>query len=669
MAGWLYCSQWLSADGVNEGEAASDLGELAELSIEALMGLEVISVSRKEENISRAAAAVHVVTAEDIRRSGAENLPEALRGIPGLHVAQAVGFAWSVSARGFSDVFAEKMLVLNDGRTAYNPLFSGVFWDTTDVFLEDIDRIEVILGPGATMWGANAVNGVINIISKPASETQGFLVTGRGGNEGFGGGLRYGGRLSEKAHYRVYAKHDSYDDTALLNGRDAGDDWFKEQGGLRIDYVPNESNTIEFIADLYDGTVNAPFAMPLNEAPFFAMGVAESDIFGANALARWKHDISDISDMRLQTYYTHTDRDDPRLDERRDIFAIEFQHRFAVGERNELLWGLNYDYTRADMDSSFAVSLPKNEYSSDVVGAFIQDDIWIVEDVVRFSVGSKFEHNDFSGFEIQPGARLLWLPDERQTVWTSVSRAVRTPNYEDSDLRLNMGWDDPDGPGGDPPVLASILPGGDLEAEDLTAFELGYRLRPHENIYLDAAIFYNHYDNLITSSAIAPFPEDEPAPSHVTVGSQYANAMSGDALGGEFSATWNVLEDWMLAAGYSLVSLDLDRDDGGSSDLQDDSPRHQAFLRSRVNLPHRIEFDTMVRYVDTIYTTDPFSSAVKISSYVGLDVRIGWRPLETLELSIGARNLLDPEHPEFSDLLAPTHQVQRSFYARAVWEF
>ena len=669
LAAALLCPRLSPADAADDGTGTIGLEDLADLSIESLMGMEVISVSRREESISRAASAIHVVTSEDIRRSDAANLPEALQDTPGLHVAQAVSFAWSVSARGFPDVFSEKLLVLNDGRSAYNPLFSGVFWDTTDVFMEDVDRIEVILGPGATMWGANAVNGVINIITKPAKETQGLLITGRGGSESYGGGLRYGGRLSENVHYRAYVKHDSYDDAVLLNGADAGDDWKKEQGGLRIDYVPNDSNTIEFIADIYDGTVNAPFAMPLNEPPYFALGVEESKISGANALVRWEHTISDTSDTRLQAYYTRTDRDDPRLDERRDIFATEFQHRFAAGDRHSLVWGLSYDYTQADMDSSFAVSLPKDRYSSDVFGAFLQDDIWIVEDALRFSIGSKFEQNDFSGFEIQPGVRLLWLPDERQTVWTSISRAVRTPNYSDEDVRLNLGWNDPDGPGGNPPFLNSVLPGDNLEAEDLLAFELGYRVRPLDRVYFDAAVFYNYYTDLITTIDVEPFPENEPPPSHVTTGSQYRNAMEGDAIGGELAVTWNVLDDWTLTSGYSLVSLRLDRADGQISELEDDQPRQQAFLRSRVNLPHRIEFDTTIRYFDTIYTTDTFSNSVKIPSYVGLDVRIGWRPVDNLQLSIGAKNLLDPEHPEFSDVLAPTHQVQRSFYVKATWEF
>src|SRR5947209_9123363 len=366
--------------------------DLTELPIETLLQMEVTTVSRKSEKLSQSPAAVSVITQDDIRRSGVTSIPEALRLVPGLEVARLDASQWAISARGFNDVFANKLLVLQDGRSIYTPLFSGVFWDVQGTMLEDIERIEVIRGPGATLWGANAVNGVINIITRSARDTQGLLITGGGGTEEHDfGGVRYGGKFSEHAFFRIYGTYFNRDDSALPNGDDAHDGWQLGRGGFRLDWDVSEHNLLTLQFDLYRGTLHQVFGTfdPANPINFTRVVRDEIDLAGENLLGRWSHSFSSDSDLRLQLYYDRTERNTVIFKEDRDTFDIDFQHRFPLGRRHDVIWGGGYRVTGDQVGNSPTISLTPDSRTTHLFSAFVQDEIALVPDRFRLTLGSK----------------------------------------------------------------------------------------------------------------------------------------------------------------------------------------------------------------------------------------------------------------------------------------
>jgi iron complex outermembrane receptor protein len=438
-------------------------GALKKLSLEQLMAIEVSSVSRRPERLSDAASAIQVITREDIQRSGATRLPEALRLATNLEVDQLDASQWAISARGFNSPLANKLLVLIDGRTVYSPLFAGVFWDAQDVLLEDVEQIEVISGPGATLWGANAVNGVINITTKKAKDTQGLLVLGGGGTELHGfGGARYGGRIGSKARFRVYGKYSERDGTELPTGEDISNDWSFGQGGFRLDWDASTGDLITVQGDLYDGHTDQT---PTTDA------VAR----GANAVGRWSHKLSARSDLQLQLYVDRTHRDVPgSYDDVLDTYDVDFQYHIALGGRHDVVWGVGYRLVEDDF-KSVAVAILPEQVSLETFSAFAQDEI-ALGNRLRLTLGTKLEHNDYTDFEFQPSVRLAWQVNDRQTLWAAVSRAVRTPSRLDRDL--------------------VILPGPNFNSEVVRAYELGYRGQATERLSFSVSAFYNDYDDL-----------------------------------------------------------------------------------------------------------------------------------------------------------------------------
>ncbi len=385
---------------------------------------------------------------------------------PGLQVAQIDSNKWAISARGFNGIFANKLLVLIDGRTVYTPLFAGVYWNLQDTMLEDIERIEVIRGPGATLWGANAVNGVINIITKRAEDTQGGLVTGGFGTEERGfGGVRYGGKLGDDSHYRVYAKYFNRDDSPRSSGGDIADDWDFFRAGFRADWNFSETDTLTFQGDIYKGDAGQTTFIVLPGPPFMIEADDTVDVAGGNVLVRYTHIFSDTSDLYLQLYYDRTERDEQIFSEDMDIFDIELRHRFRFSERHEIIWGLGYRHIIDEAIGSFGLSFEEERHKEHVAGAFIQDEITLVEDRLRLTLGSKFEHDKHAGWKIQPNARILFTPSDRQTVWAAVSHADRTPSRFNHDAILNYASFPPG-------VVLRLLGSDDFGAEELTAFEL-----------------------------------------------------------------------------------------------------------------------------------------------------------------------------------------------------
>src|SRR2546422_1294895 len=456
------------------------LGALKRLSIDQLMNIEVTSVSRRAERLSHAASAIQVITQEDIRRSGASSLPEALRLATNLQVAQVDSRQWAISARGFNSPAANKLLVLIDGRTVYTPLYSGVFWDVQDVDLADIDRIEVISGPGPTLWGANAVNGVINVITRNSGDTQGLLVSGGGGTElrGFGN-ARYGGALTPTVHYRVYGNGFARQPTLLPSSLDAADDWHALQGGFRVDWDASPTNGVSVHGDLYDGRISQPSA-------------SDIAVSGHNLAARWSHTISATSDLRAELYYDRTHRDIPgTFGEDLATYDVDIQHRTELGQRHDLVWGLGYRLINDRVVNSAALEFLPPHVARQWFTAFVQDEIALVPDRLHVALGTKLEHNDYTGFEIQPSGRANWRLSPSGTLWAAVSRALRTPSRIDRELFVRV-----------PP--ATFLAGGPgFDSEEELAYELGYR-HQQGSLALSVATFYSRYHGLRSVEQVHP---------------------------------------------------------------------------------------------------------------------------------------------------------------------
>lgn len=611
--------------------------DLKELDLEELLATKVISVSRTLQDWTTAPAAIDLLSSEDIRRSGAVRLADVLRIAPGLDVARYVGSSYAVTARGFSSSSVNKMQVLFDGRSLYTPLFSGVFWEIQDTLLEDLDRIEVVRGPGATMWGANAVNGVINIVSKNARDTQGVLISGGGGTEERAfGGVRYGGKAGESTFYRAYFKHMDRDDQVVATGASAHDGMSQSQGGFRLDTTPaGGGNLFTLQGDLY----------------FNAFGIAgrpDAKNEGGNLLARWTHDFSDGAELQTQFYYDRGYRNVPRqFLEDRETYDLDIQHHRKIGDRQDLVVGGNYRTSSDATGTSGTFVFAPVRRTLELVSGFVQDEIAFNPRHLTLYLGSKFEHNDFTGFEVQPSARLAFTPDPQQTLWGGISRAVRSPTRVDTDSRFI-------------PVPASgavfIQGDPDFRSEDLVSYELGYRIQPHPRLFLDFALFYNVYDHLRTLEPSLPFG----LPLVIK------NERDGETSGAELNATFQPIDWWRLVANYSYLHEDLrffagSRDPTGGS-LEANDPRHHGSLRSSMTLPGAVEFDWTVRYASPLHNP-------ATPGYVAVDVRLAFHPTKKLELALIGQNISDPEHPEFGGGAANQPEVQRGYYGQLTWRF
>ena len=612
--------------------AAPALSELKKLSVEELMNVEVTSVSRRPEKLSETASAIQVITDGDIRRSGATNLAEALRLASNLEVAQIDSRQWAISARGFNNASANKLLVLMDGRTLYSPLHAAVFWDVQDTLLEDIDRIEVISGPGAAQWGANAVNGVINITTKSAKDTQGLIVEGGGGStlSGFGG-VRYGGTVAPGVHYRIYGKYFDRDRTTFASGRDGANNWDMSQGGFRMDWDTTATDLLTLQGDGYNGRTGQPAAGDIR-------------VSGGNVLGRWSRALSEKSNVSLQWYWDRTHRRIPgTFAEDLDTYDIDFQHRLALGDRHDVVWGASYRLIDDQQLNDYPVLafLPAH-VRRESFSVFVQDEISLVKDHLHLTLGTKLEHNFYTGFESQPSARLTWLASKEQTVWAAVSRAVRTPSRIDGEFYSPR----------DPPY--TLLQGNpNFASEELLAYELGWRVQPQPNLSLAMAAFYHDYDKLRTTERVNPAV---PFPLYL------ANGQEGTSTGVELTADYRATDKWRLRAGYTELHLDLRNKPGSTSPAPTDTdPEHQFSLRSSLDLPGRFEFDANYRFVARI-------PSQHLPAYDELDLRLGWQPTTQLELSVVGQNLLRDRHAEFNT--AATRQyIERSVYGKVTWRF
>ena len=635
-----------------EEKTESAIDDFSQLSLEELMNVEITSVSKKKEKLSGAAAAVFVITQDDIRRSGATNIPETLRMVPGLHVAHLDDNKWAVSARGFNGRFSNKMLVLVDGRNVYNSFFAGTIWEVTDTILEDIERIEVIRGPGGTLWGVNAVNGVINIITKNAKTTHGGLVSGLGGTHDAIGGVRYGGKIGDDLHYRVFTKALNRDTNFSQAG--AHDDWRMLRGGFRSDWDFKADSSLMAEGSLYEGRAGQQVTLPTLIAPAFSRTVDEDvEMRGGHLLLRWSHRLSDESDFSLQFFYDHFQRDETVVKMTIDTLDLEFQHRLALPFDQDIVWGFGYRYWFDDFRTSFTIAPTPTRKTFSLMNGFFQDEISVFNDDVRITIGSKLSHNDFTGFEVQPSGRILWQPVAQHALWIAASRAVRVPSRAADQGTIVQ-------PPNPPALTVPINLRGNqqLDAETLTALEAGYRVTPFPQASLDITGFYNLYEDLLATRRVALTP----LPTF-----QFANNEDATTHGVEVAANVQPHDRWQIRGAYTYFNLDVDHESSalGLPDTDEKgSPHHQMSFRSLLSLPYNIEIDSWLRYVDRL-------QSLSIPSYWELDLRLGWRPLRDLEIALVGQNLLDKHHPEMSSSFLQTQatEVQRSVYGKVTWGF
>lgn len=630
---------------------ATTIRDLKRMNVEDLLNIEVTSVTRKPEKLLGAASAIQVITAADIRHSGANTLPEALRLASNLQVAQRGAHGWAVSARGFNADLANKLLVMIDGRTVYSPLFSGVFWEAQDYLLEDIDRIEVISGPGGTLWGANAVNGVINIITKSAASTAGLHVEGAAGMElNHVAGLRYGGNLGADTPFRVYAKHLDVDDTALADGSRTGDGWHKTQGGFRVDSATSSSNEQILQGDIYELDVKVPAG-------------GTTTMRGANLLGRWTQRVSEDSDWSLQTYYDWTEIADavPALVVNGLPFApagllrdnlrtldVDFQHRLSLGTTQTMVWGLGFRNSLDVVSNAPALGFLPARLTHQLYSAFLQDEFHLGNGL-SITAGTKLEHNDYTGLEIEPSLRAQWQPAEDTTVWAAVSRAVRTPSRIDRDMRQPT-----------PPYPGLINGNTQFDSETLIAWEAGYRARNTSAISTSASVFYNVYNNIrsisITPNTILPF--------------FISNNVAGHAYGAELTGSLQLIDNWSLHAGYNFLQTRLHVKEGqfdlAEARNETADPKHQLSLRTSIDLSERLELDAGLRWVDRLPNNDAQTPG-SVPSYVDLNMRIAWHFSNQLELSVAGQNLLHRQHPEYGFPRPDRAEIERSVYGKLVW--
>jgi iron complex outermembrane recepter protein len=630
-----------------------------DLSPEQLISAEVISVSKKAEPVAQAPAAIYVITHEDISRTGVTSIPDALRMAPGVDVAQGDSNSWAINIRGFNKGLANQLLVMVDGRTLYNPLFAGTYWELQNMPLEDIERIEVIRGPGGTLWGANAVNGVINIITKKAQDTQGKLVSVAAGNyvRDFGLG-QIGGKINDNSWYRAYIQHFNNGSFKNPDGDDAGDAWHDNRAGFRIDW----GDKLTVSGDAYTNRSGQLVSVPQFTPPYAMINEDNMESQGANLLAHWKNKFGDGSLLALQAYADYTARDQLILRDEREIFDFNGQYNFPVRGRNEIIVGGGYRMTHDNLGNTRTLTLRPSRNTDSLFNVFAQDKIALVPDHWYLTLGSKAEYRSDIGLEFEPNARLQWFPDDHQAIWAAVSRALRTPSPIETDINLNAGVFPP----GILPLEFNLAANPHFDSERLIAYELGYRNQITSDLAMDVAAFYNNYNGLAAQQFQGlSLVNNGVDPPYFLFQTNQANLMAAETHGIEIAAEWSVSKSWKLTGSYSFqeMFIHLDNDFTNQQAQEMQSPRHQANLRSYWNINKDWVLNTSVNYVSRL-------SAFDVPAYIRLDMNLGWHVAPRVKFNLIGQNLLQGYHREFgngTDLNAS--EVPRSVFGKVTWEF
>jgi iron complex outermembrane recepter protein len=631
------------------------------VTLEELGQIEVTTASKEPVKASRTPAAIFVITQGDIRRSGATSIPEALRLAPGVEVARVDSNTWSIGVRGFASALSRDVLVLIDGRTVYTPLYAGVYWQVQDTLLEDVERIEVIRGPGGTIWGANAVNAVINIITKSAKDTRGMLVSAGGGNidQGFVN-LRYGGGNDKNFNYRIYGK--AFNDGPEFHPSGSSfDSWRMGQTGFRTDLELHNRDSFTLQGDFYNGDAGQSVGITTYSSPYMTNVQQRAELAGGNLLGRWKRILGAGSDIQLETYYDRTNRNQASFAESRNTFDLDFIHHFPLPRRQDFLWGLGVRLSSGNTTQVVpTVVFTPNNLTDKLYSGFIQDEIPIIGNQLSLTLGSKFLQETYSHFEFEPTARLLWTPNPRQTVWGAVTRAVRTPSRVEEDLQLTALLTP------NPLTFVRVIGDRSFSTEHLLGYEAGYRSLVTPKLSLDIAAFYNNHDHLLSIEPGAPFSESSPPPAHVVVPFFFGNGLSGNTAGFEIAPEWAPASTWRLRGSYSYLYLDL-RKSAGSLDpstvasTEGSSPHHQGVIQSFLDLPKRLEFDQTIRYVSNL-------PAQRVPAYATADVRFSWHATRSFDLSVVGQNLVQPHHAEFGGDPGGLVGIKRTVYAKITWQ-
>lgn len=661
-------------------QAEAETVELIGLSLEELLQVTVTTAARKPQSLSSTPAAIFVVSQEDIQRSGARTIPDILRMVPGLQVQQVDASSWAVTSRGSNGIFANKLLVLMDGRTVYSPMFSGVRWDRQDTDLASIDRIEVIRGPGAAMWGANAVNGVINIITKHTRETEGFEADAAVSSlTSIETTARWGGAAGDDFHYRAYGKYFDRNGYAPEVNGDSYDDWDMWRIGGRFDWSVNPNDEITLIAEAYDGSVGDNILQNSVTPPYQTITDVSDNASGQFALVSWNRILSDRSDFQLKMYVDHAERDQIAPEEELDTVDVDFQHHFKFGSRHDLVWGLGLRHAEDETTGSETISLVPESRTQRQYSGFIQDEIRLYQEKLYLTVGTKVEKNNFSqsNTEWSPNVRLSWLMNQTNTVWASIAKAVRTPSRIEQNGRI-LGVVEPPFTGMNTfpvPFALTIIGNPLLDSEEVIAYELGYRAQPTKSLTVDIAFFFNDYKDVRTLVSQGVFCQPAGLPisdptcffgpiDYAEMPLLMMNQIDQDTKGMEISMTYGINDWWRIHGAYSYLKIDGSDPNNLAVNAGEDSPEHQLSVRSSMNINRATDFDIWMRYVDELKIQN-------VDSYVTLDARLNWSISDAWQVSFAGRNLLDSSHLEFREEfgLNQAVEIEREFIAELRWQF
>jgi iron complex outermembrane receptor protein len=654
----------VSSRATQQPPNAATTANLKLLSLEQLSNIEVTSPSKEPQSAMRAPVAIFVITGEDIRRSGATCIPEALRSAPGVEVARIDSNKWSIGIRGFGSRLSRSVLVIMDGRTVYTPLFAGTYWEVQDTFMDDIDRIEVIRGPGGTVWGPNAVDGVINIITKSSKDTHGMRANASGGTQEQGAAdFRYGGGNGNNFNYRFYGK-----------GFDRGpedhsdhqnfDDWRAAQGGFRLDWNRTPGDTFTLQGDIYDEVAGEQVGATSYAPPYSQNVNGNAYLAGGNILGRWERTNSAQGDIQVQVYYDRTSRREPNFADVSNTWDVDYLQRVRAPGRQQISWGLG---GRASLrDSPIVVSglqiLPTKR-TDWLVTAFIQDEIALVKDRLSLTVGSKLLRTNFTGVEFEPSARLAWTPSERNTFWASYTHALRTPSDVEEEFSL-LGYVGQAAPGLQ--AFARFNPNPSFAPEQLNGYEVGYRRLFRNNIYLSSTAFLNHYHNLFSEDLVGGFSlENTPAPPHLILPAQFRNDLFGSTKGFEIVPEWRPKSYWRLRASYSFLNMRLRAlpgapEVGTAPTLETSSPKSEVSAQSDFDLSKTLQFDLLYRFISAL-------PGQKVAAYSTADARFAWHMRPDMEVSVVGQNLLQRSHVEAAGEPTAPVGIIRSGYVKLTW--
>lgn len=645
-------------------EDTSYISKLANLDIKDLMDQEVTSVLRKEQSLSNAAAAVFVITQEDIRRSGSRSIPELLRMVPGVTVTRLPGNNYQVTVRGFDSDGSSKLLILIDGRSVYSPAFSGVFWDAQDIIAEDIDRIEVIRGPGAVSWGENAVNGVINIITKNSKDTPGWRIIGALNNQPSGStSVTYGGKTGDDTFYRLFGKFIQRDNLKFVNGDNADDNSHNYHGGFRMDSSPTNHDALTWQGDIYNGADSLKTNI-LNSftPPFTIREKNTTEVSGGNTIFRWVRKESPDSAYTVQSYYDRTNRRNLQYSENRDTYDLDLQHHYHISDTHDLVYGADLRLTSDSFDNSLGVRLFPKSRTDSLFNTFVQDEVLLMPNTLSIIPGIKLGYNDYSQFDYQPALKLLWTPSHEDTVWGSVSRAIRSPARIDEDIAA---YGTPT-VGSDGTVEVPAFFGRkSFDAEELLAYEVGYRTQASKTVSADIATFYHQYNNLLSVEPGQPFIEHSPGPDHEVMPFFLNNKLHGSAYGAEAFSQWKPRKDLDFSAGYSITMLHFEPDPNSfdifGKVLEKETPQNQATFRAHWNLTDSLQLNTALYYVDSI-------PAFSVPSYIRTDLHLGYAINDSLLLDVAAQNLTSDGHREWGSDITGI-KIDRTYYVKLTYSF